>query len=128
MIFGIGTDIMDVGRVRKSLIKDPDLRYEIFTPKEIDYCESKVNKYQHYAARFAAKEAFMKALGIGWQFGIRFTHIETINDEKGKPIMILHAKGKDFSTEKGITKILVSLAHLKDFATAMVVLEWKTDG
>ncbi len=123
MIFGIGTDIMDVGRVRKSLINDLGLRNEIFTPKEIDYCESKVNKYQHYTARFAAKEAFMKALGIGWQFGIRFTDIEIINDENGKPIMVLYSKAKDFSTEKGISKILVSLAHLKDFATAMVVLE-----
>ena len=123
MILGIGTDIMDVARVRKAMEKDSGFRDEVFTPVEIQYCESKTHKHQHYAARFAAKEAFLKALGTGWQFGIRFTQIEVQNNELGAPTIILKEKAKDFAQEKGITKILVSLAHIKDFATAMVVLE-----
>jgi holo-[acyl-carrier protein] synthase len=117
---------MDVARVRKTFENDPGLKDEIFTRPEIDYCESKANKFQHYAARFAAKEAFMKALGTGWQLGIQFAHVEVINDHLGKPLITLKEKVKDYADEKGITKILVSLAHINDFATAMVVLETKT--
>lgn len=123
MILGIGTDIIDVARVRDAMEKDPGFKDEIFTPSEIHYCESKANKYQHYAARFAAKEAFLKALGTGWQFGIRFTHIEVQHNDLGAPIISLKEKAKEFEQEKGILKILVSLAHIKDFATAMVVIE-----
>jgi holo-[acyl-carrier protein] synthase len=119
---------MDVARVRDAMEKDPGFGAEIFTPLEIAYCESKANKYQHYTARFAAKEAFMKALGIGWRYGIRFTHIELSNNDLGQPIITLEDKAKDFAKEMGISKILVSLAHVKDFATAMVVLEGKEGG
>lgn len=123
MILGVGTDIMDVARVRNAMERDSGFRDEVFTPVEIQYCESKTHKHQHYAARFAAKEAFLKALGTGWQFGIRFTQIEVQNNELGAPTIILKEKAKEFAQEKGITKILVSLAHIKDFATAIVVLE-----
>lgn len=128
MILGVGTDIMDVARVRDAMQKDPGFCGEIFTPHEIAYCESKSKKYEHYTARFAAKEAFLKALGTGWKFGIKFIHIEVINNELGQPAIILKEKAKDFATEMGISKILVSLAHIKDFATAMVVLEGKIGG
>lgn len=114
---------MDVARVRNAMERDSGFRDEVFTPVEIQYCESKTHKHQHYAARFAAKEAFLKALGTGWQFGIRFTQIEVQNNELGAPTIILKEKAKEFAQEKGITKILVSLAHIKDFATAIVVLE-----
>lgn len=123
MILGVGTDILDVARVRNAMERDSGFRDEVFTPVEIQYCESKTHKHQHYAARFAAKEAFLKALGTGWQFGIRFTQIEVQNNELGAPTIILKEKAKEFAQEKGITKILVSLAHIKDFATAIVVLE-----
>lgn len=127
MIVGIGTDIMDVARVRDAFQKDSGLRGEIFTPSEISYCESKANKFQHYTARFAAKEAFMKALGIGWQKGIKFSHIQISNNELGQPFITLSGKAKELAEEIGISKILVSLAHIKDFATAMVVLEKKME-
>jgi holo-[acyl-carrier protein] synthase len=118
---------MDVARVRDAMEKDPGFRGEIFTPKEIDYCESKANKFEHYTARFAAKEAFMKALGIGWRYGISFTHIELSNNDLGQPSITLIDKAKEYAKEMGISKILVSLAHIKDFATAMVVLEGKME-
>lgn len=123
MIVGIGTDIMDVARVREAMEKDSGFGHQIFTPTEIAYCESKANKYQHYAARFAAKEAFMKALGIGWQKGVQFTDIQIENNQLGQPFISLKGKANEFAQDFGILKILVSLAHIKDFATAMVVLE-----
>ncbi len=123
MIIGIGTDIMDVARIREAMENDPGLRDEIFTPNEVAYCESKTNKYEYYTARFAAKEAMMKALGVGWQLGLQFRQIEVLRDDLGKPIINLTEKAKDFAKEKGISKILVSLAHVKEYATAMVVVE-----
>lgn len=123
MIFGIGTDIMEVSRVRESMQNNPGLRDEIFTPQEIDYCEARANKYQHYTARFAAKEALMKALGQGLQQGVRFNHIEVANHESGSPFILLNSRAKIIAEEKGILKILLSLAHVKEYATAMVVLE-----
>jgi holo-[acyl-carrier protein] synthase len=123
LILGIGTDIMDVARVREAIEKDPGFVYQIFTATEIDYCESKTIKYQHYTARFAAKEAFLKALGTGWQYGIRFTDIEIYHDQNGRPQISIKEKAKEFADNFRISKILVSLAHIKDFATAIVVIE-----
>lgn len=123
MILGAGTDIMDVARVKEKLENDPGLRDELFTPDEINYCEAKAHKFQHYTARFAAKEAFLKAMGTGWQFGIRFVHIEITNNELGQPNIFLYDKAKDFAKEKGISKIHVSLAHVKDYALAYVIIE-----
>ena len=118
---------MEVARVRDAMEKDPGLRNEIFSLQEIEYCESKANKYQHYTARFAAKEAVMKAMGTGLQHGIRFNQIEVLNTDLGAPYINLKDKAKEFAKDKGILKILVSLAHVKDFATAMVVLEEKSE-
>ena len=128
MILGIGTDIMEVERVRQALEKNPNLREDIFTPHEISYCESKVTKYQHYTARFAAKEALMKALGAGLSAGLRFSHIEIRNNELGKPSIILLEKAKEYANVFGVSKILVSLAHIKSYATAMVVIEGNNEG
>lgn len=114
---------MDVARVREAMEKDSGFGHQIFTTTEVAYCESKANKYQHYAARFAAKEAFMKALGIGWQKGVQFTDIQVENNQLGQPFISLKGKANEFAQDFGILKILVSLAHIKDFATAMVVLE-----
>ncbi|HHN48621.1 MAG TPA: holo-[acyl-carrier-protein] synthase [Bacteroidales bacterium] len=123
MILGIGTDIMEVARIRKAFAKTPGLREDIFTTHEIEYCESKANKFQHYAARFAAKEALLKAIGSGLQFGIRFNQIEISNNDLGEPFFNLKDQAKVFAKKKGIKKILVSLAHVKDYATAMVIVE-----
>ncbi|MBN1198199.1 MAG: holo-ACP synthase, partial [Bacteroidales bacterium] len=95
MIFGIGTDIIEVERIHKVMERDIGFRKKIFTGKEIDYCESKKHKYQHYAARFSAKEAFLKAIGTGWRFGIRFADIEVTHDTLGKPGINLFGKAKE---------------------------------
>jgi len=123
MIFGIGTDIIEVERVRKEVSKEGGFREKVFSPKEIKYCESKRNKAQNYAARYAAKEAFLKAIGTGWRDGLAFNEIEIVNNELGKPEITLYGKTKEFVEKIGNTNILVSLSHIKDFVNAVVIIE-----
>jgi|GEM_PF-231345 holo-[acyl-carrier protein] synthase len=123
MIFGIGTDIIEVSRVGGLVSQSDGFKEGIFTRGEIEYCESKRFKNQHYAARFAAKEAFLKALGTGWAQGISFAQVDVYNDDLGKPEIRLSGKAEEFAREKGINNIYVSITHLKDYAVAMVVLE-----
>ena len=103
--------------------KSDGFRETIFTKTEVGYCESKKNKAQHYAARYAAKEAFFKALGTGWRDGMAFIEIEILNDELGKPEVILHGKTKEVSEKHGISYIHVSLSHIKNLVTAIITLE-----
>jgi holo-[acyl-carrier protein] synthase len=103
--------------------KDIGFREKIFTEGEIAYCEKMKNKYQNYAARFSAKEAFLKAIGTGWRFGIRFADIDVYHDEFGKPLIRLTGKAEELALRDGISKIHVSLSHLKEMATAVVILE-----
>ena len=123
MIYGIGTDIIEVSRIHAVMEKDIGFREKIFTSGEIAYCETKKHKFENYAARFSAKEAFMKAIGTGWRFGIRFADIEVYHDEFGKPLIRLHGKAEELAKIEGISKIHVSLSHIKEMATAVVVVE-----
>ena len=123
MIFGIGTDIIEVERVEKQISKDNGFKEKVFTAKEIEYCESKKGKAQNYAARFSAKESFFKAIGTGWRGGLAFTEIEILNDELGKPSIIPHGEVKKFIEENKITNINVSLTHIKEIANAIVIIE-----
>jgi holo-[acyl-carrier protein] synthase len=123
LITGIGTDIIEVKRIEERLSQQAGLKTGLFTLAEIAYCESKKFPYQHFAARFSAKEAFFKALGTGWRHGMKYTEIEIINDELGKPILESHGKVKEELQKRNIGQAHVSLSHLKDMANAMVVLE-----
>lgn len=123
MIYGIGTDIIETDRVKNAMQREQGLRESIFTGDEITYCEGMKNKYQHYAARFAAKEAFLKALGTGWRFGIKFTDVEVVHDVLGNPGIRLKGKAKEATEEKSIDTFHVSLSHSRDYAMATVVLE-----
>lgn len=123
MIFGAGTDIIEVQRVEDKLVRTESLKTKLFTPTEIAYCESKHRPALHFAARFAAKEAFLKAMGTGWSGGHQFSEIEVINNALGKPELFVHGKVKEFCEAHGIGMMEVSLTHIKDFASAVVVLE-----
>ena len=123
MIFGIGTDIIEVERVEKLLAKSEQFKEKIFTAKEITYCETKKNKAQNYAARYAAKEAFFKAMGTGWRGKMAFNEIEITNNRLGKPAIKLYGHTLEQITKKKIGKIHVSLTHLKDIVNAVVVME-----
>jgi holo-[acyl-carrier protein] synthase len=123
MIFGIGTDISEPKRIENKISKLKGLKEDIFTKNEIEYCESKRNKYLYYAVRFAAKEAFFKALGTGWRFGMKFCEVEIMNDSLGKPELILYGKAKEMLEKESITNTYVSLTHTKTFVNAIVILE-----
>jgi holo-[acyl-carrier protein] synthase len=116
MVKGIGIDIIEVERVKRTAEKTPKFLERIFTPGEISYCLAKRNKYQHLAARFAAKEAFFKAIGrsINWK------DVELINAPSGKPRLEIKAKERFAFLEAH-----VSISHLKEYAIAMVILEGK---
>ena len=122
MIIGIGTDIAEVDRIAKSNGKT-GFREKVFSAGEIAYRETKVNKAESYAARFAAKEAFFKALGTGWRGGMAFNEVEVCNDELGKPTLNILGKTAEIIKENNIKIIHVSLSHIKDVAMATVVLE-----
>ncbi len=126
MIFGIGTDIVEIWRVGDKLARTKGLKEKVFTPREIEYCEARKMSAQHFAARFSAKEAFLKAMGTGWSGGRKFDEIEVLNNELGKPELFVHGKVKEFCEAHAITGMEVSLSHIKDLAQAVVVLEAKS--
>ena len=123
MIFGIGTDLIEVERVAKKLEKKTGFIELVFSADEIIYCEARTFKYEHYAARFAAKEAFLKALGTGWQKGTAFNEIEIYNDAEGKPEFRFYGVTAVTIASLKLGKISVSLSHLKTMACAMVIIE-----
>ncbi len=123
MIVGIGTDIIEVNRIKIQIDKDPGFKHTLFTENEINYCESKKSRYQNFSGRYAAKEAFFKALGTGWRNGMSYNDIEIKNDKLGKPEITLSNKTKVFAKEQGITTIFVSISHTQEYATAYVVVE-----
>ena len=123
MIFGVGTDIIEVNRVKTVMESDIGFRDKIFTEGEIVYCEKMKNKQQHYAARYSAKEAFLKALGTGWRFGIRYADIDVFHDLLGNPHIRLYGKAEELAQKENISKIHVSLSHVREMATATVILE-----
>ncbi len=122
MIIGLGTDIAEVARIAKS-IENSAFRDKIFSKTEITYCETKTNKAENYAARFAAKEAFFKALGTGWRGMMAFNEVEVVNDELGKPTLNLLGEAGKVLVERNIKKIHISLSHTKEMAMATVILE-----
>jgi holo-[acyl-carrier protein] synthase len=123
MIVGIGTDIIEVNRIERLLSEQKRFKERIFTRVEIEYCEHKKNNVQNYAARFAVKEALLKAIGTGWREGVAFKEIEVKNNEKGKPELALSGTVKTITEEMGVKNIQVSISHLKDLAIGMVILE-----
>ena len=120
---GLGTDMIEVERVAVKIAKESGFRELVFSKKEIDYCEAKANKFEHYAARFAAKEAFFKALGTGWLDGTAFNEVEITNDDKGKPVLALLGQTAVTLAAMNFKNIFVSLTHLKNIASAVVIIE-----
>jgi holo-[acyl-carrier protein] synthase len=124
LIFGIGNDIVEVERIQKAAERTASFLNKLFTEKERQYCnERKAGKYQSYAARYAAKEAFFKAMGTGYRYGFAFHEVEVLNDALGKPEVHVTGRVADFLQEKRIRHIHLTLSHVKEMATAFVVLE-----
>jgi holo-[acyl-carrier protein] synthase len=123
MIAGLGIDMIEVERIASRIAKEQGFRELVFSAAEIAYCQSKAHPYEHYAARFAAKEAFFKALGTGWSAGTAFHEIEVLPDAQGKPEVHLLGQTALMLQNAGIGRILVSLTHLASLASAVVVIE-----
>jgi holo-[acyl-carrier protein] synthase len=124
MIVGTGIEIAEVPRIREAIERHGErFLKRIFTEGEIQYCESKANRVERYAARFAAKEAGMKAIGTGWNHGVRWRDIEVARKPGGRPTLQLHGKAAEFAAKLGATNIALSLTHTAEQAIAQVILE-----
>jgi holo-[acyl-carrier protein] synthase len=124
MIVGIGIDIEEVDRVRQAIERHGQRFLErVFTSREIAYVESKANKWERYAARFAAKEAAMKALGTGWDKGVSWRDVEIVNQPDGCPTLALCGRAKEIAEGRGCKRTWVSLSHTRKQAAAQVILE-----
>lgn len=124
MIVGTGVDIAEVPRIREAIERHGErFLKRIFTEGEIQYCESKANRVERYAARFAAKEAGMKAIGTGWNHGVRWRDIEVARKPGGRPTLLLHGMAAEFAAKLGATNIALSLTHTAEQAFAQVILE-----
>jgi holo-[acyl-carrier protein] synthase len=123
VIIGVGIDQLDISRVERELAGTTGFRDQIFTDLEIAYCEAKAHPAMHFAARFAAKEAFMKGLGTGWRDGMGFAEIEIRNDNSGRPTLHVRGRAQQMAQDRGVTAIHVSLTHTKTYAAAVVLLE-----
>lgn len=127
MICGIGVDIVDVAALAEC-INESGAEYvkRVFTPVEIEYCDQVADSMESYAARFAAKEAAMKALATGWDQGVDWHDFEIVNEPSGQPTMLVHGKAEELLKERSVTSIWVSLSHVPGYAIAQVVIERNT--
>jgi holo-[acyl-carrier protein] synthase len=124
MIVGTGVDLAEVPRIRASIERFGARFIErIYTPAEIAYVERKANRWERYAARFAAKEAGMKAIGTGWKRGVRWRDFEVANLPSGKPTLRLHGVAARFADKLGVRNVSLSLTHTAELGMAHVILE-----
>ena len=128
LIVGCGIDLVKIERIEKIIKKWGDnFIFRIFTPLESEYCEiKKGNKFQSYAGKFAAKEALLKALGLGLR-GVNWKDIEVLNNKLGQPVIKLTGKLKEITFEKDIDRYFLTISHTKEYAIAQVILESRFD-
>jgi holo-[acyl-carrier protein] synthase len=118
-LIGIGTDIIECERIDRMIQRHGSHFVDrVFTTQEIQYCTDRKSSDQHFAGRWAAKEAVLKALGTGWVSGIAWTDVEIVNQSSGKPQIKLHGGAKKIANEKKITEIQISISHCKSHAIA----------
>lgn len=124
MIVGTGVDLCEVDRIEEAIARHGRRFMErVYTEREIAYAERKVNKFERYAARFAAKEAGMKALGTGWRGGLGWRDLEVTNLRSGRPTLTFHGKAAEIAEKLGVSNISLSMTHTAVQAMAMVILE-----
>lgn len=124
MIVGIGIDLAEVNRIRAAIERHgAHFIDRIFTAAEITYVESKANRFERYAARFAAKEAAMKAIGTGWKRGVRWQDFEVRNLPSGRPTLRFHGVAEKIANDLGVRNIALSLTHTAEQGMAIVILE-----
>jgi holo-[acyl-carrier protein] synthase len=124
MVLGLGTDLIETGRVEESIKRFGERFLErIYSPGEIAYCKRKKNAAESFAARFAAKEAGAKALGTGISRGVTWKEFEVKREASGKPSLHLSGRAAELAGAMGVRRIQLSLTHSREFAWAVVVVE-----
>ena len=124
MILGTGVDLAEVPRIRASIERHGErFLKRVFTPLEIAYVERKANRFERYAARFAAKEAGMKAIGTGWRGGITWHDFEVANEPSGRPTLRLSGRAAEVAASLKGRKVNLSLTHTAEHGMAFVVIE-----
>ncbi|MGH9692028.1 MAG: holo-ACP synthase [Candidatus Acidiferrales bacterium] len=124
MIVGLGMDIAEIDRIGAAIARHGATFLErVYTRREVSYCESHKNKFERYAARFAAKEAAMKALGTGWSHGVRWRDIEVANAPGGKPALNLEGVAGQLADRLGVKNISLTITHSGNLALAQVIFE-----
>jgi len=124
MIVGTGVDLAEVPRVRAAIERfGGRFVKRVYTPAEIAYVERKANRFERYAARFAAKEAGMKAIGTGWRHGVRWQDFEVANLPSGKPTLRFHGVAAVFADKLHVRNVALSLTHTAEYGMAHVILE-----
>ena len=121
-IVGIGTDIVECLRIGRMVEQHGELFLNrVYTEREVRYCQGRKRAVEHFAGRWAAKEAILKCLGSGWRKGLCWTDIEVRNDPSGKPVVLLCGAAKESAQQLRITDILLSISHCRAYATAHAV-------
>ena len=118
---GIGVDIIEIARVERALKRTPRMAQRLFTDEERAYCERTARPAQHYAGRFAAREAVLKALGTGFSQGIGLKDVSVTRDESGRPQVLLAGRAAEVAAEQGVLEIALSLSFTRDMAVANAV-------
>lgn len=124
MIYGVGVDLVENDRIEKMIQKwGEKFLCRVFSDREIEYCGRHAQAHIHYGARFAVKEAFLKAISLGLGRGVRLREIEVVNEQGGQPTLKLYGGAQDFYQSAGIMSAYLSITHTKKYSSAMVLLE-----
>lgn len=124
MIYGVGIDLVENDRIEKMIQKwGEKFLCRVFSDREIEYCGRHAQAHINYGARFAVKEAFLKAISLGLGRGVRLREIEVVNEQGGQPTLKLYGGAQDFYQSAGITSAYLSITHTKKYSSAMVLLE-----
>ncbi len=124
MIVGIGMDISEVARIKAAIERHGErILNRVYTESERRYCESKPNKWERFAGRFAAKEAAMKAIGTGWKRGVAWREFEVRRLPSGQPVIEFHGKAGEIARALGVKRALLTISHTEQQAVAQVILE-----
>lgn len=123
--FRVGVDIVQVRRMARLIAENPGIVEVVFTRRESEYCLGKRRCHEHFAARFAAKEAALKAFGTGLGRRMRWTDVEIVHDTAGRPRVCLHGEVEDWARRHGLVEVDVSLSHTADLAIAHALVSWE---
>jgi holo-[acyl-carrier protein] synthase len=128
-VLGIGTDIVECPRIGKMIEQHGEIFLRrVYTEREIRYCQARKHAIEHFAGRWAAKEAILKAMGTGRSRGIAWTHVEVRNGHDGRPKVLIAGAAREVARERGIGEILVSISHCRTYATAYALAMGRRNG